>query len=1219
MNKNINHILKERILILDGGMGSELQQFKLSEDHFRGETFKTHGIDLKGNSDILCLTQPEIVAKVHENYILAGADIIETNTFSGTSIAQNEYGLSHLVPEINRAAVTCIKTAIKNSKTQKKIYIAGSVGPLNRTLSLSPDVNRPEYRAVTFTEVQEAYSEQIQILVEEGCDFILVETIFDTLNSKAAIFAYLDLKEKMKFETPLMISVTITDASGRTLSGQTVEAFWNSVRHAQPLSVGLNCALGAKQMRPFVEELSKLADCFISCHPNAGLPNPLAPTGYDERPETTAKFLKEFADAGFLNIAGGCCGTTPAHIKAIGETLKNAPPRKIPKIKAKTKLSGLEPFNIETRDHPFVLIGERTNVTGSPRFSQLIKAGQFDAALTVAKQQVENGANVIDINFDEALLDSVACMKKFCNLIGSEPDICRVPVMIDSSKFSVIEAGLQSIQGRCVVNSISLKEGEEKFLNEARIIKKYGAAVVVMAFDENGQAATKEDRVAICKRAYKLLTEKARYEPEDIIFDPNVLTVATGMSEHHSYAKDFIDALKEIKENCPGALTSGGISNISFSFRGNNTVREAMHSVFLYHAIKAGLDMGIVNAGMLQVYEEISPTLKNLVEAVILNTHENATEELIAHAETLQNTNEQKTTSQKNAWRQLEISARIAHALVNGIDQYIEDDSEEARVLLKEPLAVIEGPLMDGMKQVGALFGEGKMFLPQVVKSARVMKKAVAYLQPFMTSGTSQQQKKRGTFVLATVKGDVHDIGKNIVGVVLACNNYDVHDLGVMTRCDVILKKARELNADIIGLSGLITPSLDEMIFVAQEMEREKFTTPLLIGGATTNKAHTAIKIAPAYSGPVVHVVDASLVTQVCSELLSERKNPYVETLKIEQERIKKRFLENAGSINFVTLEEARKSRPKIEWDGYTPPVPQKLGVFDFQHLSLDEIVSYIDWTPFFWTWDIQGMYPKIFESEKWGTQAKKIFAEAQKILSEIINKKRFHPRAVVGLWEANSHNESVTVRDNNKDLETFHFLRQQRQKNDTPYFCLADFVAPKESKKKDYFGAFVVTVGKEVEEYANFFAKKNDDYTSIMVKALGDRCAEAMAELMHKKVRELWRIETRADLTIDDLIKEKYQGIRPAPGYPACPDHTEKQKIWRVLDAEKYTGAELTENFAMNPPSSVSGFYFSNPKAEYFRVGNIDRDQVVEYAKLKDMPLREIERWLAPNLTLEG
>lgn len=1222
----LRRLLDERILILDGAMGTMIQRHKLEETDFRGERFKDHPKDLKGDNDLLNLTCPEIIANIHRKYLEAGADIIETNTFNSTRISQADYELEDIVYELNKSgAEIARKVAYKfmAKNLGRECFVAGSLGPANKTASMSPDVNNPSFRAVTFQELVDAYYEQVRGLVDGGVDILLPETVFDTLNLKAAIFAIERFFDEHSIRMPVMLSVTITDASGRTLSGQTVEAFLYSVMHAKPLSVGINCALGAKEMRPYIEELSKIAECYISCYPNAGLPNPLSDMGYDETPNITSSFLEEFAQSGFINIVGGCCGTTPEHIRAIAQRVRNISPRRVPKRPPATRLSGLEPLKIEGDSAPFIMIGERTNVTGSPQFAKLIRSDDFDDALVVARQQVENGANIIDVNFDEALLNGEACMERFLNLISSEPDIARVPIMIDSSKWSVIDAGLRCVQGKCVVNSISLKEGEEKFLHQAQLVIRYGAAVVVMAFDERGQAANKADKVRICQRAYKLLTEKVGMNPTDIIFDPNILTVATGIEEHNNYAVDFIEAIREIKATCHGARTSGGVSNISFSFRGNNVVREAMHSVFLYHAIKAGLDMGIVNAGMLAVYEDIDKELLELVEDVILNRRSDATERLIEYAEDIKGAGKTKAKDEKS-WRSGTVSERLSYAIVNGITDYIEQDTEEARKRYEKPLDVIEVPLMDGMKIVGDLFGAGKMFLPQVVKSARVMKRAVAYLQPFMEAdkGKTRNARPQGKFVIATVKGDVHDIGKNIVSVVLACNNYEVVDLGVMVPCEKILSTVREVNANIVGMSGLITPSLDEIVYNASEMERQGFKIPLLIGGATTSKAHTAIKIAPQYSGVVEHVQDASLVVGVCNNLLNpEKVDAYAVELRTNQEKQRQRYA-GRSERNFVSIEEARANGFKTDWKNMRIDVPENLGLQILDNIPLEEIVLFIDWSPLFWAWELKGVYPKIFEHKDYGIQARELYEDAQKLMKEIIVNKRFRARAVLSFWSANSVGDDIEVYvDESRKgvLGTFHFLRQQKEKDgDGIYYCLADFVAPKESSCRDYIGGFAVTAGYEVEDFANAFKTRGDDYSAIMVKALGDRFAEGLTEMIHKKARIIWGFGKDENLSYEDLIKEKYRGIRPAPGYPACPDHTEKSLIWKLLEAEKNTGISLTENFAMNPPSSVSGFYFAHPESRYFHVGQIDHDQVEDYARRKNMPVEVVERWLRPNLGYE-
>ena len=1211
-------------------MGTMIQQYKLSESDFRNDGLASCKKELKGNNDLLSITRPDIIKEIHKKYLAAGSDIIGTNTFSATTIAQADYDLEHMAYDLNVQSAKIAKEACKEFMAEnpgRECFVAGAIGPTNKTASISPDVEDPSARGVTYDQLVETYYEQIKGLVDGGADILLPETTFDTLNLKAAIFAIDKFFSDTGITLPVMLSVTITDASGRTLSGQTIEAFWHSVAHAKPLSVGINCALGASDMRQYIEELSSIANCHVSCYPNAGLPNPLSETGYDETPETTSTLLGEFADAGFLNMVGGCCGTTPDHIAAIAEVVKNKKARALPRIKRAFRASGLEPLTRLPEDKTFLMVGERTNVTGSPKFSKLIKAGDFDAALSIARQQVESGANILDINFDEGLLDSVECMTKFCNLIASEPEITKIPIMIDSSKWEVIEAGLKCLQGKAIVNSISLKEGEEDFIEKAKLIQKYGAATVVMAFDEEGQAATYEDKVRICQRAYKILVEKADFNPHDIIFDPNVLTVATGMKEHDGYGVDFIEAVREIKKTCPGALTSGGISNVSFSFRGNNVVREAMHSAFLFHATKAGLDMGIVNAGMLEVYEDIKPELLEKVENVLLNRHENATEELIEYAEQFKGT-KTKSASSDLSWREGDYGSRISHAIIKGITEYIEEDTEEAGSDLGRPLNVIEGPLMDGMKIVGELFGDGKMFLPQVVKSARVMKKAVAYLEPFMEkekeelakSGKAVQSSK-GVFVIATVKGDVHDIGKNIVAVVLGCNNFEVHDLGVMVRTETILQKAKELGADIIGLSGLITPSLDEMIHNAEEMERLEMNTPLLIGGATTSKAHTALKIAPKYTGPVVHVADASLAVEICQNLIGTSQKDFVNTLKQKQQTIRERFKSNKNKIEYVSYKDALAARPNYNWREVDIPTPVTLETTT-HHVAVSELVKFIDWSPFFWTWELKGIYPTILNSPKWGKQARELYQDANNLLDKIINENLWNPVGVTKFWPCHSVGDDVELFKSTDKLEkigSLSFLRQQKVKdNDDTYLSLADFIAPKEASRTDFIGGFAVTIGKEVELMANQFERDNDDYNSILVKAVGDRLAEAFAEYLHKKIRVELGYETEDQYTNDELIKENYRGIRPAPGYPACPDHTEKFNLWQLMDTENLTGIKLTESCAMTPASSVSGMYFSHPDADYFRVSTINKDQVENYAMRKEMDIVDVEKWLSPNLGYE-
>ncbi len=1236
---------KKRIVFLDGAMGTMIQRHNLEEEDFRGHLFSDHPLDLKGNNDLLSLTRPDVIYEIHRGYFDAGCDIVETNTFSSTSIAQADYGLEDWVRALNVESAKLAKKAASDcmeKNPERVCFVAGALGPTNRTASISPDVNDPSYRAISFDQLVDAYREQTEALVEGGVDILMPETTFDTLNLKAAIYAIEGFFDSCGGKRiPVMISVTITDRSGRTLSGQTVEAFWNSVRHAKPFSVGINCALGAEEMRPYIEELSRIADCRISCYPNAGLPNPLSETGYDETPEITSTLLLDFAESGFVNIVGGCCGTTPEHLEMVVERLRDVPPREIPTLKDATRLSGLEPLAITSDpEGPFIMVGERTNVTGSPRFARLIKEEDYEGAVSVALQQVENGANIIDVNFDEGLLDSEACMNRFLNLIASEPDVTRVPVMIDSSKWSVIEEGLKCIQGKCIVNSISLKEGEDVFCEQAKTAMRYGASVVVMAFDEKGQAASKEDKVKICKRAYRILTEKVGMDPCDIIFDPNILTVGTGIEEHNSYAVNFIEAVREIKKSCPKALTSGGVSNISFSFRGNNVVREAMHSAFLYHAVKAGLDMGIVNAGMLAVYDDIDPELLEKVEDVLLNRRPDATERLVEHAKHFEGVKSASSEKETREWRELGVEKRLEHSLVNGLGDFVEDDTEEARVKYGSPLRVIEGPLMDGMKVVGDLFGDGKMFLPQVVKSARVMKKAVAYLQPFMEKEKEGSSGVKGKFVIATVKGDVHDIGKNIVSVVLGCNNYEVIDLGVMVPCEKILNVARENRADFIGLSGLITPSLDEMVHNAKEMEREGFKIPLLIGGATTSRAHTAIRIAPGYSGIVDHVADASLVVGACNEMLDpEKAQAYMEKLKKSNLEQKQRFEKARGQTEYASIEKAREKAFLTDWDNIAIERPGRLGVFVFDNIPLEEVTGYIDWSPFFWAWELKGVFPKILEHPERGDQAKKLYRDGQALLKRIILEKIFTPRAVVGLFRANSVGDDVEVYGEKRDplatinictchgsceihgqerqvLATFRFLRQQEMRSKQGcYYCLSDFIAPKVSGKEDYIGGFVVTAGEGVEQFSEDFKQKGDDYNSIMASVLGDRIAEALAEMIHKKVRDIWGYGKEEKLSSEDLINEKYRGIRPAPGYPSCPDHTEKEILWDILDAEKHTGVSLTESFAMTPPSSVSGFYIAHPESRYFFLGKILKDQILDYAKRKTIDPEEAEKWLRPNL----
>jgi 5-methyltetrahydrofolate--homocysteine methyltransferase len=1215
---DIIDLLAKRIVILDGAMGTMIQRFKLKEEDYRGDLLKGHSVSLKNNNDVLCLTRPEIIRQVHLEYLQAGADIIETNTFNATVIAQADFALERYVPDINRAAAKLAKDAVHEVMAKepgRRRYVAGSIGPLNRTLSISRDVNDPGKREVTWAQVKGAYAEQARSLIEGGADLLLVETTFDTLNLKAALFAIEELFAELGFRVPVMASGTITDASGRTLTGQTTEAFWISISHAPLLSVGLNCALGPKELRPYIEELAHIAPIYVSCYPNAGLPDPLSETGFPETPESLAPQLKEWAELGWLNIVGGCCGTTPAHIEMLANAVAGLPPRPLPKLEVRTQLSGLEPY---TFGIGFTMVGERTNITGSPKFSKLILSGDFEGALAVARQQVEGGANIIDINMDEGMIDSEASMRKFLNLVAVEPDIARVPVMVDSSKWSVLEAGLQSIQGKGIVNSISLKEGEEKFRSQAQTIRRYGAAVVVMAFDETGQADTVARKIEICSRAYRILTEEVGFPPQDIIFDPNILTVGTGIEEHAGYAIAFIEATKWIKQNLPHCRVSGGVSNISFSFRGNNAVREAIHAAFLYHAIAAGLDMGIVNAGQLAVYEEIKPELLELVEDVLLNRRKDATERLVEYAEQVKSSG--KTQVKDEAWRSASVEERLSHALIKGIVEYIDDDTAEALQKYGKPLSVIEGPLMSGMSVVGDLFGAGKMFLPQVVKSARVMKKSVAYLLPYMEAEKANSPTKRshGKVVLATVKGDVHDIGKNIVGVVLACNNFEVKDLGVMVPAEKIFEAAQAEHADIIGLSGLITPSLDEMAHVAQEMERLGYTMPLLIGGATTSKAHTAVKIAPHYSGPTIHVLDASRAVNVVGSLISQDlQREFVSKNQKEQDHLREEFHRRTTEKQLLTIEEARNRKPVFDWETIPIDKPDVLGVQVIANQSLDELVPYIDWSPFFHTWELRGRFPKIFDDPNVGEQARQLYEDAQRLLQDIVNSRLLVAKGVFGLWPANSVGDDIEVyTDETRTLvlATFHQLRQQMQKPADQFnHCLADYIAPK--GRPDYIGTFAVTGGHQADKLARQFEEDHDDYNAIMTKALADRLAEAFAEYLHERVRREWGYGLKEHLTKEDLIQEKYRGIRPAAGYPACPDHTEKGILFELLQAEKNTGIQLTESFAMWPGASVSGLYFAHPEAKYFGVGKIDRDQVLDYQIRKGMPLEELERWLGPNL----
>ncbi len=1216
--------LKQRILVLDCAMGTMIQSYGLEEEDYRGERFADHPGELKGNNDLLSLTQPKIIGNIHEATMEAGSDIVETNTFSSTTIAQADYKMEDLAYELNYESARVARAAADayTEKTpDKPRFVAGALGPTNRTASLSPDVNNPGFRNVTFDELAAAYKEAARGLVEGGADLLLVETIFDTLNAKAAIFGITDYLGEAGLDVPLMISGTITDASGRTLSGQVTEAFWNSVSHAKPISVGLNCALGSKELRQYIEELSGIAETHVSAYPNAGLPNEFGE--YDESPEYMAAEIGEWAANGWLNIVGGCCGTTPDHIRAMAEAVSGHAPREVPELPKKLRLSGLEPLNIGP-DSLFVNVGERTNVTGSARFKELILNDDYETALDVARQQVENGAQIIDINMDEGMLDGEEAMVTFLNLVAAEPDISRVPVMIDASKWSIIEAGLKLVQGKAIVNSISMKEGEEEFIRQAQLLKRYGAAVIVMAFDEQGQADSKDRKVEICTRAYKILTEEIGFPAEDIVFDPNVFAIATGIEEHNNYGVDYIEAVREIHQTLPHAKTSGGISNVSFSFRGNNPVREALHAAFLYHAINAGLTMGIVNAGQLAVYDDIDEELREAVEDVVMNRRDDSTERLLELSEKYRDQGDGSVKEKDLEWRTWPVEKRLEHALVKGITDNVEDDTEEARQRFPHPIEVIEGPLMDGMNVVGDLFGEGKMFLPQVVKSARVMKKAVAYLLPFIEAEKGEAQKPNGTVIMATVKGDVHDIGKNIVGVVLQCNNFEVIDLGVMVPSAKILEAAKENNADIIGLSGLITPSLDEMVHNAKEMQREGFDIPLLIGGATTSQTHTAVKIAPGYDHPIIHVKDASRAVGVVQSLVGKGKAGYAEQIAADYEQVRIKHAGRRSSTKMAKLERARANRTKIDWKGYAPPRPNVLGIRTFDGYPLEEIRNYIAWTPFFHSWQMKGSYPKIFDDPEKGEEARTLFNEAQALLDRVIEEDWLKPRGVIGLFPANTlPNDSVEVyTDESREevLTNFHFLRQQKQKPPgRPNRSLVDFLAPKDTGLEDYIGFFAVTAGTGAEEAARRFEEENDVYNSIMVKALADRIAEAFAELMHERVRrEFWGYAPDEDLDSEDLLWEKYRGIRPAPGYPACPEHTEKRTLWDLLNVEENAGIELTESCAMWPGSAVSGYYFSHPESSYFGVAEIGRDQADDYAERKGMTLEEAERWLAPNLAYD-
>ena len=1220
--------LRERILVLDGAMGTAIQRDRPDEAGYRGERFKDWPSDVAGNNDLLTLTQPDIIAGIHREYLEAGADMIETNTFNANAISLSDYDMADLAYELNRSAAELARReadAVTEQTPDRPRYVAGALGPTTRTASISPDVNDPGARNVTYSQLVEAYAEATRGLLDGGADLVFIETIFDTLNARAAIFAVETVFEEYGRRWPIVISGTITDASGRTLSGQTTEAFWYSVRHAKPLLVGLNCALGADEMRPYVAELSRLADCFVSCYPNAGLPNAFGE--YDEEPDQTAAVLREFADAGLFNLVGGCCGTTPDHIAHIARTVEGLTPRVPAESTLKLRLSGLEPLVVD-EDSLYVNVGERTNITGSARFRNLIRDGDYDTALAVALQQVENGAQVIDVNMDEGMIDGVAAMDRFLKLVAAEPDICKVPVMVDSSKWEVIEAGLKVLQGKSIVNSISLKEGVEPFVEHARLCRKYGAAVVVMAFDEDGQADNLERRKEICEQAYRILVDEVGFPPEDIIFDPNVFAVATGIEEHATYGVDFIEGTRWIKQNLPGALVSGGVSNVSFSFRGNNTVREAIHAVFLLHAIEAGMDMGIVNAGALVVYDQVDPTLRERIEDVILNRRPDATERLLEIASEFAGTGE-KAAAADEEWRSLPLGERITHSLVKGIDAHVEADTELLRAEIEsrggKPIEVIEGPLMDGMNVVGDLFGAGKMFLPQVVKSARVMKKAVAYLIPYIeaTKSEADQGRSNGTVIMATVKGDVHDIGKNIVGVVLQCNNYDVIDLGVMVPAQKILDAAREHGADIIGLSGLITPSLDEMVSVASEMERQGFDVPLLIGGATTSRAHTAVKVDERYHGPVVWVKDASRSVPVVAQLLSDtQKTPFLDALKDDYDSLRERHASRQDTRKMLSLEQAAADATPIVWEGYEPPQPKwEVGVpHVFESYPLAELREYIDWQPFFNAWEMKGRFPDILNNPATGETARKLYDDAQEMLDKIIAESWLTARGVLGIFPANRVGESTHVYSDASRTEVSHELHHLRQQTEhregVAHKSLADFVAPAETGLPDHVGGFAVTAGLGSADRVAAFKEELDDYSAILLEALADRLAEAFAERLHQLVRtEIWAYQPDEELPNDALIAEKYVGIRPAPGYPACPEHTEKQTLWDLLDVEKHTGIELTESMAMWPGASVSGWYFSHPQSQYFVVGRLGRDQVADYARRKGWTVAEAERWLSPNL----
>ncbi|RXP92425.1 methionine synthase [Vibrio parahaemolyticus] len=1220
VRQQIEAQLKQRILLIDGGMGTMIQGYKLEEQDYRGERFANWHCDLKGNNDLLVLSQPQLIKEIHSAYLEAGADILETNTFNATTIAMADYEMESLSEEINFAAAKLAREVADEwtAKTpDKPRYVAGVLGPTNRTCSISPDVNDPGYRNVSFDELVEAYSESTRALIRGGADLILIETIFDTLNAKACAFAVDSVFEELGVALPVMISGTITDASGRTLSGQTTEAFYNSLRHVRPLSFGLNCALGPDELRPYVEELSRISESFVSAHPNAGLPNAFGE--YDLSPEDMAEHVKEWASSGFLNLIGGCCGTTPEHIRQMAQAVEGVTPRALPDLPVACRLSGLEPLTIE-KETLFINVGERTNVTGSARFKRLIKEEQYDEALEVARQQVENGAQIIDINMDEGMLDAQACMVRFLNLCASEPEISKVPIMVDSSKWEVIEAGLKCIQGKGIVNSISLKEGKEKFVEQAKLIRRYGAAVIVMAFDEVGQAETRARKLEICTNAYRILVDEVGFPPEDIIFDPNIFAVATGIDEHNNYAVDFIEAVADIKRDLPHAMISGGVSNVSFSFRGNNYVREAIHAVFLYHCFKNGMDMGIVNAGQLEIYDNVPEKLREAVEDVVLNRRDDATERLLdIAAEYADKGVGKEEDASALEWRTWPVAKRLEHALVKGITEFIVADTEEARVNAAKPLEVIEGPLMDGMNVVGDLFGEGKMFLPQVVKSARVMKQAVAHLEPFINA-EKQSGSSNGKILLATVKGDVHDIGKNIVGVVLQCNNYEIIDLGVMVPCEKILKVALEENVDIIGLSGLITPSLDEMVHVAKEMERLNFDLPLLIGGATTSKAHTAVKIEQNYKNPVVYVNNASRAVGVCSSLLSDERRPaFIEKLDADYERVRDQHNRKKPRTKPVTLEQARANKVAIDWDAYTPPVPAKPGLHIFDDFDVATLRKYIDWTPFFMTWSLVGKYPTIFKHEEVGEEAQRLFHDANELLDRVEREGLLKARGICGLFPAASVGDDIEVYTDESRTEVAKVLRNLRQQTEKPKglnYCLSDYIAPKESGKQDWVGAFAVTGGIGERELADEYKAQGDDYNAIMIQAVADRLAEAFAEYLHERVRkEIWGYAADENLSNDELIREKYQGIRPAPGYPACPEHTEKGPLWELLNVEENIGMSLTTSYAMYPGASVSGWYFSHPDSRYFAIAQIQDDQLESYADRKGWDRIEAEKWLGPNI----